>query len=347
VLQESKEVPLSKIIQVGLIGAGRIGQVHAATIAHRVATARLAAVTDPQPGVAQAVAAKFGVPWVAADVQALLAAPDLDGVLICTPTATHAAIIVAAAAAGKHIFCEKPIALNLTETDAALSAVERAGVQLQLGFNRRFDANFARVRQAIVSGEIGTPHILHIVSRDPAPPPLDYIRSSGGIFLDMAIHDWDIARFLIGSEIEEVYVQGGVMVDPAIGAAGDIDTHVTLLRFANGVIGTVDNSRRASYGYDQRVEVFGSAGAIQTANNYPNSSVISTAGAIQRDLPLNFFMERYADAFAAEIAAFVDVVAGNTSVPVGGADGRMALRVGLAAQRSYAERRPVQVGEIG
>ena len=336
-----------KIVQVGLIGAGRIGQVHASTIAYRVSSAQLAAVTDPVPGAAQAVAATYGVPEIAADYRQIVADPNIDAVMICTPTDTHAEIIIAAAQAGKHIFCEKPVALNLKDTDAAIQAVERAGVKLQIGFNRRFDANFARVRKAVASGEIGAPQIIHVISRDPAPPPLAYIRSSGGIFLDMTNHDWDIARFLIGSEIDEVYVQGGVMVDPAIGAAGDIDTHVTLLRFANGVIGTVDNSRQAVYGYDQRVEVFGSQGAIHTENNYPNNSVISTADAVRRDLPLNFFMQRYVDAFAAEIAAFVDAVAGGRPVAVDGRDGRMALVVGLAAKKSFEERRPVKVSEIG
>jgi myo-inositol 2-dehydrogenase/D-chiro-inositol 1-dehydrogenase len=338
---------LSKLLQIGVIGAGRIGQVHAATIAYRVNTAQLAAVTDPVPDAARAVAEKFRVPTIAGDYRAIVGDPGIDAVLICTPTDTHAEIIAAAARAGKHIFCEKPVALNLADTDAAIQAVERAGVKFQVGFNRRFDANFARARQAVASGEIGAPQIIHIVSRDPGPPPIGYIKSSGGIFLDMTIHDWDIARFLIGDEIDEVYVQGGVMVDPAIGAAGDIDTHVTLLRFRNGVIGTVDNSRRAVYGYDQRVEVFGSAGAIQTENNYPNNSVISTGEAVRRDLPLNFFMQRYVDAFAAEVEAFVDAVVSDTPVPVGGRDGRMALVVGLAAKMSYAERRPVRVAEIG
>jgi myo-inositol 2-dehydrogenase/D-chiro-inositol 1-dehydrogenase len=338
---------LSTVLQIGLIGAGRIGQVHAATIAHRVDTARLAAVTDTLPGAAQAAAARFGIPRVADDYAAILADPQIDAVLICSPTDTHAAIIVAAAAAGKHIFCEKPVALTLADTDRALAAADRAGVKLQLGFNRRFDANFARVRAAIVGGEIGTPHILHLVSRDPAPPPLAYVRTSGGIFLDMAIHDWDMARFLIGSEIAEVYVQGGVRIDPAIGAAGDLDTHVTLLRFADGVIGTVDNSRQAVYGYDQRVEVFGSAGAIQTANNYPNNSILSTADSIRRDLPLNFFLQRYADSYAAEVAAFVNAVVADLPVPVSGLDGRMALVAALAALKSYTDRRPVTLAEIG
>jgi myo-inositol 2-dehydrogenase/D-chiro-inositol 1-dehydrogenase len=337
---------VSKTLQVGLIGAGRIGQVHASTIAYRVARAQLASITDPVPGAAEAVAAKFRVPTIAADYQAVLADPNIDAVLICTPTDTHAAIITAAAQAGKHIFCEKPVALNLADTDAAVAAAERAGVTLQIGFNRRFDANFARVRRAVAGGEIGDPRIIHIVSRDPSPPPINYVKTSGGIFLDMTIHDWDIARFLIGSEIDEVYAQGGVMVDPAIGEAGDIDTHVTLLRFANGAIGTIDNCRQAVYGYDQRVEVFGSKGAIQTENNYPNNSVLSTADSVCRDLPLNFFMQRYVDAFATEIESFVDAVVAGTPAPVSGHDGRQALVVGLAARKSYAERRPVRVAEI-
>lgn len=338
---------MSKMLQIGLIGAGRIAQAHAATVAYRISNAQLAAVTDPIAAAAQSIAAKFSIPTIAPNYQAILADPRIDAILICTPTDTHAEIMKAAARAGKQIFCEKPVALTLAATDDALKVVNESGVKLQLGFNRRFDANYARVRKAITNGEIGTPRILHIISRDPAPPPISYVKTSGGIFLDMTIHDWDMARFLSGSEVDEVYVQGGVMVDPAIGEAGDIDTHVTLLRFANGMIGTIDNCRQAVYGYDQRVEVLGSKGAFQTENNYPNSGVLSGANAIQRDLPLNFFMERYMDAYAAEIAAFVDAVVNDTPTPVNGNDGRMALLVGLAALKSYQEGRPVKVAEIG
>lgn len=338
---------MSKLLQIGLIGAGRIAQAHAATVAYRIPNATLAAVTDPIASAVESIAAKFNIPTIAPNYQAILDDPKIDAVLICSITATHAEIMKAAARAGKHIFCEKPIALTLAATDEALAVVNSTDVKLQLGFNRRFDANYARVRKAIASGEIGTPQIMHIISRDPAPPPITYVKGSGGIFLDMTIHDWDMARFLSGSEIEEVYVQGGVTVDPAIGEAGDIDTHVTLLRFANGVIGTIDNCRQAVYGYDQRVEVLGTKGAIQTENNYPNSSVISGATAIQRDLPLNFFMERYMDSYANEIAAFVDAVVNDKPTPVSGHDGRQALAVGLAALKSYNEGRPVKVSEIG
>lgn len=338
---------MSKLLQIGLIGAGRIAQAHAATVAYRISNAHLAAVTDPIASAATNIAAKFRIPTIAPNYQAILADPQIDAVMICTPTDTHAEIMKAAARAGKQIFCEKPIALTLAATDDALAVVEQCGVKLQLGFNRRFDANYARVRKAITSGEIGNPQILHIISRDPAPPPISYVKSSGGIFLDMTIHDWDMARFLSGSEITEVYVQGGVTVDPAIGEAGDIDTHVTLMRFANGMIGTIDNCRQAVYGYDQRVEVLGTKGAINTENNYPNTSVISGAESIHRDLPLNFFLERYMDSYAAEIAAFVDAVVNDKPALVNGHDGRMALLVGLAALKSYQEGRPVKMAEVG
>lgn len=334
-------------LRIGLLGAGRIGQVHARTIVQRVAGASLVAIADPVLDAAQQLATRYQIATVSADCMRIISDPGIDAVLICTPTDTHAGYIMAAAAHGKHIFCEKPVALDLAQTDQALAAVNAAGVTLQIGFNRRFDANFMRIQHAVATGQIGTPKIVHIISRDPAPPPISYIKSSGGIFLDMTIHDWDVARFLVGSDIDEVYVQGGVTVDPAIGEAGDIDTHVTMLRFANGVIGTIDNCRQAVYGYDQRAEVFGSAGSIQTDNNYPNSAVLSTAGAVQRDLPLNFFMERYTEAYAAEVAAFVDAVNTGTPVRASGDDARKALIAGLAAWQSYRTGRPVKLAAIG
>jgi len=336
---------MNTILRIGLIGAGRIGQVHAANIAFRLPQAALISVTDINFDAAQALAARTNAPKVTADWREVLADPGIDAVLICTATDTHAMLIEAAARAGKHIFCEKPIALNLPDIDRALAAVAGAGVTFQVGFNRRFDANFRRVRTAIAEGQIGAPHILHIVSRDPAPPPLAYVKISGGLFLDMAIHDFDMARYLIGSEIEEVYAQAGVMVEPTIGEAGDVDTAVTLLRFANGAIGTIDNSRKAVYGYDQRVEVFGSKGAIQTENNFPNNAMLSTGDSIRRDLPLNFFMQRYIESYVAEIEAFVDVVLQGTPAQVSGQDGKMAMVVAMAAQTSWQERRPVKVAQ--
>jgi myo-inositol 2-dehydrogenase/D-chiro-inositol 1-dehydrogenase len=338
---------MSEILNIGIIGAGRIGKVHAESLAYRIPGARVLAIADVNLAAAQQAAAQFGIPTTTADYRDVLANPDVQAVLICSATDTHARFTEAAAKAGKHIFCEKPIAHDLHEIDAALAAVAEAGVKLQIGFNRRFDANFARVRQAIVNGEIGTPALLHIISRDPAPPPVSYVKVSGGMFLDMTIHDFDMARFLIDSEVEEVYTLAGVTVDPAIGEAGDVDTAVIMLRYSNGVIGTIDNCRRASYGYDQRVEVLGSKGAIATANNYPNAAILSDAASVRRDLPLNFFMDRYTESFANEVTAFVDAVLNDKPTPVTGHDGRVPVVMALAAGKSYREGRPVKLSEIG
>ncbi len=333
-------------LNLGLIGVGRIGKVHGEHLSYRIPRARLAAVSDVNLAEAQAVAAKLTVDCVDADHHALLENPDIDAVVICSPTDLHATMIEEAAAAGKHIFCEKPIARTLKEIDKALDAVAKAGVKLQIGFNRRFDANFARVRQAIASGEIGEPHLLHIISRDPGPPPIEYVKVSGGMFLDMTIHDFDMARFLIGEDVEEVFAAGAVRVDPAIGEAGDLDTALVTLKFASGVLGVIDNSRRAVYGYDQRVEVLGSAGGATVSNNHPNTAIISDAATVHRDLPLNFFMDRYLDSFMTEMRDFVDAVLDDKPTPVTGTDGRAAVALGIAARRSYDENRPVRLEEI-
>jgi len=202
------------------------------------------------------------------------------------------------------------------------------------------------VRQAVERGEIGRPQLLHLISCDPKPPPIEYIRVSGGLFLDMTIHDFDMARFLVGSEVEEVFVLAGVLVDSAIGAVGDVDTAVITVQFTNGVIGTIENSRQAIYGYDQRVELLGSAGAIRTENNYPNTAILSNGHSVQRDLPLHFFVERYAESFLAEMAAFVDTVLHDTPLAVTGHDGRVPVVMALAARKSLTEHRPVRLSEI-
>lgn len=336
----------NKRLKIGIIGAGRIGKVHAETVAFRIPEAVPAAIADVNADAARALADRCGGARVARSAEELLRDPEIDAVLICSSTDTHADLIIAAARAGKHIFCEKPIDFNLSKIDRALETVEKAGVKLQIGFNRRFDADFARVRKAIVAGEIGTPHLLHIISRDPAPPPISYVKVSGGMFLDMTIHDFDMARFLIGDEVTEVYAAAGVRVDPEIGKAGDVDTAVVTLQFANGVIGTIDNCRKAPYGYDQRVEVLGSAGSIATENCYPNRAVISTAESVRRDLPLNFFMDRYLDSFANELRAFVEAIINDRPAPVTGADGRAPVVMALAARKSYEEGRPVRIAEI-
>jgi len=333
-------------INVGIIGAGRIGRLHAEQLAFRIPQANIVAVSDVILEAARRCAADFGIPSAVQDHRAIMDNPNIEAVIICSSTDTHAQMIEEAAAEGKHIFCEKPIALDLARINQALTAVEKAGVKLQVGFNRRFDANYARVQQAVEQGEIGEPHLLHIISRDPAPPPIEYIKVSGGIFLDMTIHDFDMARFLIGSEVEEIYAAGGVMVDPAIGEAGDIDTALITLRFENGVIGTIDNSRQAVYGYDQRVEVFGSKGSISTDNNYPNTALVRGIQTIHRDLPLNFFIERYADSYIAEKQAFLDSIQLDITPPVTGRDGLIPIVMGYASRKSFEENRPVKLNEI-
>jgi myo-inositol 2-dehydrogenase/D-chiro-inositol 1-dehydrogenase len=334
-------------LKIGLIGAGRIGSLHAEHLMTRIPTANLLVVADANEAAARDCAARHASLRFTRDYHAILEDPEIQAVVICSSTDTHAQIIAEAAQAGKHIFCEKPIALDLASIDRALAAVEQAGVKLQIGFNRRFDANYRRVRQAVEREEIGRPHLLNITSRDPAPPPIEYIRVSGGIFLDMMIHDFDMARFLVASEVEEVFTIAGVLIDPAIGEAGDVDTAVVMLRFSNGVIATINNSRRAVYGYDQRVELLGSAGAINIDNNYPNTAVISDGQSVRRDLPLHFFLERYTESFVREMNLFVDAVLHDRPVPVSGQDGRAPVVMALAARRSLAEQRPIRLSEIG
>lgn len=334
-------------LTLGLIGAGRIGRVHAEHVRCRLPEADLIAVADVDEAAARACAGQFRIPVSTADYREILADPKIQAVVVCSSTDTHTEVIQAAAAAGKHIFCEKPIAPDLARIDQALAAVHCAGVLLQVGFNRRFDANFRRVRQAVVQGEIGEPHQLRITSRDPAPPPLEYVRRSGGIFLDMTIHDFDMARFLVGSEVGEVYAAGSVRVDPAIGAAGDWDTATVVLKFVNGVVGVIENSRRAVYGYDQRVEVFGSGGSISADNNYPNAAVVSGARSIHRDLPLNFFMDRYLESYLQELREFVHAVRTGGPSPVSGEDGRAPVVLALAARESCELNRPVRVADLG
>jgi len=254
--------------------------------------------------------------------------------------------MIEAAAAGKHVFCEKPVDHSLVKIDKAIEAVKKAGVKSQIGFNRRFDPNFKKLRDLVQEGKIGDLHILRITSRDPAPPPAEYVKGSGGMFLDMTIHDFDMARYLSGSEVEEVYAAGGVMVDPAIGAAGDIDTAIITLKFANGAIGTIDNSRKAAYGYDQRAEVFGSGGMAATANNTPNSSVYSNAEGVYSEKPLYFFLERYMESFTAELRDFITAIREDKPTPVSVEDGLKPVIIAMAAKKSLEENRPVKLSEI-
>jgi len=334
-------------ITVGVIGAGRIGKIHAANIVYFMPEARLKTIADANLSPEIETWAKgLGIPRATRDAEEIFRDPDISVVLICSSTDTHADYIIRAARAGKHIFCEKPVDLTIEKVKAALAAVKEAGVRLQIGFNRRFDHNFAHIHELAKSGALGQVHLVKITSRDPAPPPLAYVKVSGGIFLDMTIHDFDMARFQAGSEVEEVYAAGAVLVDPEIGKAGDVDTAVITLKFANGALGIIDNSRKAVYGYDQRVEVFGSGGCAATENDTPSQVRLSDGTGVHGDKPLYFFLERYRDAFVAEMKAFFKAISEGTETPVTGQDGLMDLVVGLAAKKSLAEHRPVKISEL-
>jgi myo-inositol 2-dehydrogenase/D-chiro-inositol 1-dehydrogenase len=338
-------MPTQQTIRFGVIGAGRIGKIHAENLATRIPGAAVAAIADPRLEAAQEAAAALNVPLATADYKQILADPTIQAVAICSSTDTHAQMIVEASAAHKHIFCEKPIAYDLALIDKALAAAENAGVKLQIGFNRRFDPNVRKIREVLAAGGIGQPHILRITSRDPAPPPIEYVKVSGGIFFDMTIHDFDMARFLLG-EVEEVYTTGAVLVDPAIGEAGDIDTAVVSLRFASGAIGTIDNSRRSVYGYDQRIEVFGSGGMIQEANNTAENTLYANGDGVHTPKPLYFFLERYMNSFIQEMQDFVAAIREDKPTPVTGADGRAPVVIAMAATRSLKEHRPVKISEV-
>ena len=337
---------MSNSTRIGVIGAGRIGQLHMNNIRQYVPNARIVALADIAFEHAKTVGAKLGIADVYPDPAPIFADSDVDAVLICSSTDTHAALIEEAARAGKHIFCEKPIALDLAAIDQALDVVVAAGVSLQIGFNRRFDPNFAEAKRLVDEGALGAVHIVRITSRDPEPPPIGYVATSGGMFLDMSIHDFDMARFIAGSEVEEVYAVGGVLVDPAIGEAGDIDTAVVTLQFANGAFGTIDNSRQAVYGYDQRLEVFGEKGQISVGNPKPHTAVLSLDQGDSAPPLMHFFLERYSDSFVIEVTAFVNAVQNGTEPPVTGIDGRAPVEIALAAKRSLMEGRPVKLSEI-
>jgi myo-inositol 2-dehydrogenase / D-chiro-inositol 1-dehydrogenase len=331
-------------ISVGVIGAGRIGRLHAELLARRVAGATVAAVYDVHQPCAVDVGASLDVP-VAGSVEEVLDG-DIDAVAVCSSADTHVELMVAAAEAGKAIFCEKPVSLDLAELDRGLDAVRRAGVPFQIGFNRRFDPAHASVAEAVATGQIGDPHLVRISSRDPQPPPLEYVRSSGGLFLDMMIHDFDMARFVTGSEVVEVFARGTVRVAPDFATVGDIDTALVTLVHASGCLTAIDNSRRAAYGFDQRVEVFGSLGMAASDNPYAHSGVLTTAAGAQRPPLPHFFLERYLASYEREWEAFIGALRRGTAPPLDLAGARAPLVIGLAAWESLHEGRPVRLEEL-
>lgn len=334
-----------KKLKVGIIGAGRIGQVHAKSITYHIPQAEIVAISDIFVEGAERVAKELDIPNYYQDYHEILNDPEIDAVLICSSTDTHADIACEAAEAGKNIFCEKPVDLTVAKIKKVIAAVEKAGVKLQIGFNRRYDHNFAHIKSLANEGKLGDLQIIKITSRDPEAPPISYVEVSGGIFLDMTVHDFDMARF-IGGEVDEVYANATVMVDENIGKAGDVDTALVALKFKSGAIGVIDNCRRACYGYDQRLEVFGSGGQASAANDTPtNVSYINENGNVT-DKPLYFFLERYMQSFVDEMTEFVDAVVNGKETKTTVNDGLEALRLGLAAKLSVAEHRPVKLSEI-
>ena len=330
-------------VRFGLLGAGRIGKVHAKAITGNP-EAQLVAVSDAMAGAASSLAGQYGAE--VRDTDAIIAASDIDAVVICTPTDTHADLIEAAARAGKAIFCEKPIDLDVERVKACLKVVDSEGATLMVGFNRRFDPHFEAVKAVVDRGDIGAVEMVTIVSRDPGAPPPDYVRRSGGIFRDMTIHDFDIARWLLGEEIETVSAQASVLVDPAIGEAGDYDSASVMLATASGKHATISNSRRATYGYDQRIEVHGSKGAVSAENQRPVSVEVANASGYTRPPLHDFFMTRYTEAYAREISRFIDYVNTKSPATPSGIDGLIALALAEAAVRSVKEGRAVKVSEV-
>lgn len=337
-----------KKVRIGLIGAGRIGKLHGENLAHSVPEAELCAIADPfMNDATRAWAADMGIEKCYDDPEKIFSDPTIDAVFICSSTSTHAEFIIRAAKAGKHVFCEKPIDTKLDKIQEALDAVKEAGVKLQVGFVRRFDHNHKMVRDTVASGRLGKPNIVKVTSRDPDHQSMDYIKTSGGIFMDMTIHDFDMVRYLAGSEVTEVTAYGAALSDAGYEKYDDVDTAIIMLKFENGALGVIDNSRAAHYGYDQRTEVHCDKGCVQVSNDLNDTAMISSAEGVEVSKPTWFFLERYNNAFIAEAKAFTEAVLNDTETPVDGFDGIQPVKIAMAAAKSLKEGRPVKLDEIG
>ena len=336
------------ILKIGVVGCGRIGKLHINNLINSVPGVQVVAAADPMldKSGAREWLAERKITNVSTDFMDVINNPEVDVVFVCSSTDTHCDVSMAAVQAGKHVFCEKPIDYDIDKIKKLLALVEEKGVKFQVGFNRRFDHNHKAVADAVKDGTIGDPHIVIVSSRDPEPPPASYVAVSGGIFYDMMIHDFDMARFLAGSEVTEVNAVGSVLVDPGIGEAGDVDTALVTLKFENGAIGVIDNSRKAVYGYDQRVEVFGSEGCAEDQNDTPNTAVLSTADGAVHGVAYKVMWDRYTGAFVAEMQAFADAVVNDKETPVTGEDGLYPVLMAAAATKSLHEGRPVKISEI-
>ncbi len=330
-------------IRFALLGAGRIGKTHAHAIASNP-HAKLAAVYDPFIDSAEAISMQYGSQIM--EIDEIAASPDIDVVAICTPTQTHADLIEQFARAGKVIFCEKPIDLSLDRVRQCLKTVEETNAKLMMGFNRRFDPHFKSVHASIQAGQVGDVQQVVITSRDPDLPPMDYISNSGGIFRDMAIHDFDVARWLLGEEVDSVFATGSVLVDKEVGERGDFDTAMIILRTKSGRQAHINNSRRAVYGYDQRIEVLGSKGMVRAHNPRPITSEVANAAGYTSQPLHDFFMTRYVEAYAAEIEMLIGAMVDNAPITPTGHDGMMALAMAEAAMISTKEGRLVNISEV-
>ena len=335
------------MIKVGIIGAGRIGHVHGESISKFVKNATVKTIADPfMNEKTEAWAKSIGVEKTTKDYKEILSDPEIEAVLICASTDQHSPLSIEALKAGKHVFCEKPIDHDVEKIKEVLAVVKESGKKYQVGFNRRFDHNFRKIHELAKNGDLGEIQIVKITSRDPEPPSAEYAAASGGMFLDMTIHDFDMACFLTNSDVEEIYVNSAVLVDPAIGEQGDVDTAIITMKMTNGALAVIDNSRRAAYGYDQRAELFGSKGMVATSNDTLSSAVISDANGVTGEKPLFFFLERYMGSFSEEMRQFVDACLNDKEVPVGIHAGIQSVKIGLAAKKSVAEHRPVKLSEI-
>lgn len=338
---------MSDNLRIGLIGGGRIGKLHGTNIQNSIPEAEVVILADPYMNEEMEDWAKsVGIPKMTKNPDDVFADPDVEAVFICSSTNTHADFIIRAARAKKDIFCEKPIHTNILKIREALREVEKAGVRLQVGFVRRFDPSHKMVHDVVASGRLGRPYVIKVCSRDPEGPSMDYVKVSGGIFMDMMIHDFDMVRYLSGSEVTEVNAVGAVLTNPDYAKYDDVDTAIVTLKFENGAIGVIDNCRTAPYGYDQRVEVHCEKGCAQDSNDLQNNAYISTADGVESAKPTWFFLERYNDAFIDEVKCFIDAVKNGKPVPVTGQDGLEPVRIAAAAGKSLREGRPVKISEI-
>lgn len=335
------------MIKIGIIGAGRIGKVHGEGITYGVKNAVVTAIADPcMNEETKRWATGLGIGNCYSDYHCILEDYEIDAVMICSSTDTHADISIQAIQAGKNVFCEKPISQDLNKIKDVMEELKKSNVKFQVGFNRRFDHNFQAVKNTVETGKVGDVQLIKITSRDPQAPPIEFVKRSGGMFLDMTIHDFDMACFLSGSKVKEIYAAGATLVNPAIAEVGDIDTAIITMKMESGAFAVIDNSRQAVYGYDQRVEVFGSKGQVAVTNDSPSTVVISTADGVTGEKPLYFFLERYMQSFSKEVSEFTEAIENDTEVPVDIDSGLQPILIAVAAKKSLDENRPVKISEI-